>query len=66
MQRMWDVVKNHKIKQMKRKQAVYQKKIQSNDSKDDAEVENKMEAHINRLEAWIKKMQELFNKDVEE
>jgi len=25
-----------------------------------------MEAHINRLEAWIKKMQELFNKDVEE
>ena len=35
MQRMRDMVKNHKIKQMKRKQAVYQKKIQSNDSKDD-------------------------------
>ena len=27
---------------------------------------NKMELHINRLETRIKKMQEMFNKDLEE
>ena len=27
---------------------------------------NKMEAQINRLEAWIKKIQEVFNKELEE
>ena len=29
-------------------------------------LENKLEAQINRLEAWIEKMQEIFNKDLEE
>ena len=29
-------------------------------------LENKMEAQINRLEAWIKKIQEMFNKELEE
>ena len=29
-------------------------------------LENKMELHINRLETRIKKMQEMFNKDIEE
>ena len=29
-------------------------------------LENKMELHINRLETRIKKMQEMFNKDLEE
>ena len=29
-------------------------------------LENKMKAQINRLEAQIKKMQEMFNKDLEE
>lgn len=29
-------------------------------------IENKMEAQINRLEGWIEKIQEMFNKDLEE
>ena len=29
-------------------------------------LENKMELHINRLETRIEKMQEMFNKDLEE
>ena len=29
-------------------------------------IENKMEAQINRLEEWIEKIQEIFNKDLEE
>ena len=29
-------------------------------------LENKMELQINSLEAWIEKMQEMFNKDLEE
>ena len=29
-------------------------------------LENKMELHINRLETRIEKMQEMFNKDIEE
>ena len=29
-------------------------------------LKNKMEAKINRLEEWIKKMQEMFSKDLEE
>ena len=29
-------------------------------------LRNKMEAQINRTEAWIKKIQEMFNKDLEE
>ena len=29
-------------------------------------LKNKMEAKINRLEEWIKKMQEIFSKDLEE
>ena len=29
-------------------------------------LENKMEAWINKLETQIKKMQEMFNKDLEE
>ena len=28
-------------------------------------LENKMELHINRIERRIKKMQEMFNKDLE-
>ena len=40
--------------------------IQNNESKDDPNVENKMELQINRLETKIEKMQEMFNKDLEE
>ena len=29
-------------------------------------LENKTEASINRLEAWIEKMKEMFNKKIEE
>ena len=29
-------------------------------------LENKMELQINRLETWIEKMQEMFNKGLEE
>ena len=28
-------------------------------------TENKMDTQINRLEAWIEKIQEMFNKDLE-
>lgn len=30
------------------------------------DLRNKMEAQINRTEAWIKKIQETFNKNLEE
>ena len=30
------------------------------------DLRNKMEAQINRTEAWIKKIQEMFNKNLEE
>ena len=30
------------------------------------DLRNKMEAQINRTEAWIKKIQEMFNKKLEE
>ena len=29
-------------------------------------LKSKMEAQINRIEAWSKKIQEMFNKEVEE
>ena len=29
-------------------------------------LENKMEAQINRMESWIKNIQEMFNKELEE
>ena len=29
-------------------------------------LENKMELQINRLETWIEKMQDMYNKDLEE
>ena len=29
-------------------------------------LENKMELQMNRLETWIEKMQEMFNKDLQE
>ena len=29
-------------------------------------LRNKMEAQINRIETWIEKIQEMFNKDLEE
>ena len=29
-------------------------------------LENKMESQVNSLETWIEKMQERFNKDLEE
>ena len=29
-------------------------------------LRNKMEAQIHRMEAWIQKIQEVFNKDLEE
>ena len=48
---------------MKRKQAVYLKRIQNNDSKDDQNLENKMETQINRLESQIKMIQKMFNKE---
>ena len=42
------------------------KRIENNDNKDDPNLENKMELQINRLETRIEKMQEMFNKDLEE
>ena len=42
------------------------KRIQKNDSKIIQNLENKMELHVNSLEARIEKMQEKFNKDLEE
>ena len=35
------------------------KKSQSNESKDDPKFQNKMEAWINRLQTWIKKINRL-------
>ena len=43
-----------------------EKIFQNNDSKDDPNLENKMEIQINRLKTQIEKMQEMFNKDLEE
>ena len=40
--------------------------IQNNDSQDIQNPENKMELQINRLEMRTEKMQEMFNKDLEE
>ena len=48
---------------MKRKYPVYLKRIQNNDSKDDQNLENKMETQINRLESQIKMIQKMFNKE---
>ena len=42
------------------------KRIQNNNSKNDQNLENKMELQINSLETRIEKMQEWFNKDLEE
>ena len=42
------------------------KRIQNNDSKDDSNLESKMKLQINRLETTTEKMQEIFNKDLEE
>ena len=42
------------------------KKIQNNDRKQTQNLENKMELQINSLETRIEKMQEMFNKDIEE
>ena len=42
------------------------KRIQNNDSKDDSNLESKMKLQINRLETSTEKMQEMFNKDLEE
>ena len=42
------------------------KKIQNNDRKQIQNLENKVELQINSLETRIEKMQEMFNKDVEE
>ena len=30
------------------------------------DLENKMEEQINRMESWIKNIQEMFNKELEE
>ena len=43
-----------------------EKRIQDNDSQDIQNPENKMELQINRLEMRTEKMQEMFNKDLEE
>ena len=48
---------------MKRTDPVYLKRIQNNDSKDDQNLENKMETQINRLESQIKMIQKMFNKE---
>ena len=41
------------------------KRIENNDSKIIQNIENKMELQINSLEIRIEKMQEKFNKDLE-
>lgn len=43
-----------------------EKKLQSNDSKDDAKLGNKMEMQINKTEAQIQKTKQMFSKDLEE
>ena len=40
--------------------------MQSNDSEDDAIIGNKIEKWVNKMEARIKTIQEMFNKDSEE
>ena len=40
------------------------KRFKNNDSKNDPNLENKMELQINSLETRIEKMQEMFNKDL--
>ena len=52
-------------KQMKEEEIAYLKNIQNNDSKNDPKSLT-MELQINRLETRIEKMQEMFNKDLEE
>ena len=42
------------------------KKIQKDDSQDDPKFWKQMELQVSRLEPRIEKMQEMFNKDIEE
>ena len=42
------------------------KKIQKDDSQDDPKFWKQMELQVSRLETRIEKMQEMFNKDIEE
>ena len=42
------------------------KRIHNSDSKNDPNLENKMELQINSLKTRIENMQEKFNKDLEE
>ena len=48
------------------RESSYEKIIQNTDTKDDPKYENKMDLQINRLETRFEKMQEMFNKDIEE
>ena len=54
------------MKQMKRKEAVYLKKIRVMIVKMIQNLGNKMETKTNRIKAWLEKIQEMFNKDLEE
>ena len=51
---------------MKRKYAVYLKKFRVMIVKMTQSLRNKMEAQRDRMEAWIEKIQEMFNKDLED
>ena len=48
------------------RESSYEKIIQNTDTKDDPKYENKMDLQINRLETRFEKIQEMFNKDIEE
>ena len=52
-------------KQTKEEEIAYLKNIQNNDSKNDPKSLT-MELQINRLETRTEKMQEMFNRDLEE
>ena len=60
------MINAHQTKQKRRRQGVYLKRIQIMIVKMIQNLENKMELQINRLDRRIEKMQEMFNKDLEE
>ena len=60
------MINAHQTKQKRRRQGVYLKRIQIMIVKMIQNLENKMELQINSLKTRIEKMQEKFNKDLEE
>lgn len=60
------LLKDHCEMESAIKKGIIQKNARSNDSEDDAIIGNKIEKRVNKMEARIKTIQEMFNKDSEE